>query len=88
MVFFGTCALYALNTLLLLSTSKLVGAVPYPQTISVNSSVSVSADAPKSGWWLANIARNGAPAFGDNGDYKIFRNVMVSVEGFVYGVIR
>ncbi|KYK56443.1 putative beta-1,3 exoglucanase precursor [Drechmeria coniospora] len=26
-------------------------------------------------WWLSNVARNGAPAFGDEASYAVFRNV-------------
>ncbi|KAF2756893.1 glucan 1,3-beta-glucosidase [Pseudovirgaria hyperparasitica] len=66
MVAFASCALYALNALMFLSANNPVVATPVPQT----------AETAKSAWWLANIARNGAPAFGTDQGYKVFRNVM------------
>lgn len=66
MVAFGTIALYALNSLFLLTANTPVTATPLPQT---------GTTPPTSGYWLAKIARNGKAVQQDDASYEIFRNV-------------
>lgn len=61
----------ALRTILLLfGLASFVAAVPTPQSASPPTT-----SASSSGYWLANIQRQGAVAFGGNSSYQIFRNV-------------
>lgn len=52
--------------LLLLGFSALLQAAPTPQASTAASS---------SGFWMANIQRQGTVAFGNSSSYQIFRNV-------------
>lgn len=52
--------------LLFLGFSALLHAAPTPQANAVASS---------SGFWMANIQRQGTVAFGNSSSYQIFRNV-------------
>ena len=56
--------LSALSTLLLLASSLATPALAAPSKRQASS-----------GWWLANIERQGAPAFNDDANYRVFRNV-------------
>lgn len=51
---------------LLLGLSTLLAAAPTPQASGASSS---------SGFWMANIKRQGTVAFGNATDYQVFRNV-------------
>ncbi|KAK7716836.1 hypothetical protein SLS57_006518 [Botryosphaeria dothidea] len=85
MIAFSTTALALALRFLILGAAP-TNAVPTPQLVSVEAGVSVpgidvsvSADAgtsaaAASSYWVADIKRQGAPAFG-NADFKIFRNV-------------
>lgn len=55
-----------LRLFLLLGLSTLLAASPTPKVSGASSS---------SGFWMANIKRQGTVAFGNATDYQIFRNV-------------
>lgn len=65
MIAFSTTALALVLRFLFLFSATPVGAAPMP---------AASAAAAASSFWIADIDRNGAVAFG-NSDFKIFRNV-------------
>jgi len=62
--------------LLVFGLASLVAAVPRPQAPAASATSSPSTSASTSGYWFANIPRNGAVAFNGNASYQIFRNVM------------
>jgi glucan 1,3-beta-glucosidase len=55
-----------IRLLLFLGLSALLQAAPTPQA---------STTASSSGFWMANIERQGTVAFGNSSSYQIFRNV-------------
>ncbi|GES59356.1 exo-beta-1,3-glucanase Exg0 [Aspergillus terreus] len=55
-----------------LSLLTFVHAVPTPQGLDLAAHVAV---ASSSDYWVANIKRQGTVAFGNNTDYKVYRNV-------------
>ncbi len=65
----------ALRLLLsLVAPSSLVEAVPTPQT-PIFSNDTKSSAAAASGYWLANIQRQGTVAYSNNDGYQVYRNI-------------
>lgn len=56
---------FLVQLLLFIGLTALAEAAPAPQ----NGGVAAS------NYWISSIERNGAVAFGDGGDYQVFRNV-------------
>ena len=61
--------------LIICGLASLVAAAPKPQAAAPNAT-SPSTSATASGYWFANIQRQGTVAFNGNASYQIFRNVM------------
>ena len=82
MVAFSAIALFVtLRSLLLLAPASPAGATPIVATVpnSLNGTHAKNSSKPdvaaSSNYWVANIQRQGAVAFGDSG-FQIYRNVM------------
>lgn len=79
MLTFSTIPLFAASRLLLslVAPSSLVGAVPRPEQALFTNATFPNATASasgSSGYWLANIQRQGTVAFG-NSNFQIYRNI-------------
>lgn len=78
MLTFSTVTLFAASRLLLslLAPSSLVGAVPTPETARFTNATTnaTTSAAGSTGYWLADIRRQGTVAFGDS-NFQIYRNV-------------
>lgn len=70
-------ASFSIKTMLLLVQCfvilGLVNAVPTPQDLQVEAKLDIAPAASE--YWVGNIKRQGAVAFGNGTDYQVYRNV-------------
>jgi len=74
MLTFSTVTLFAASRLLLtlMAPSSLVGAAPTPEKVLFTNTTASAAGS--TGYWLADIRRQGTVAFG-NSNFQIYRNI-------------